>query len=439
MPEKHILLICPEPIRHCVQGIGIRFLEMAGILKQDHHVTVWTCNEDIPKDTDVPLSLFPSGEAFKAEIIRTDAVVVHGHISEQYFEAISAHQLQAPPLIVDLYDPFLIENLQYTEELGEQIFYRDRAVLFKQLALGDFFLASSEIQRMFYLGIMTGAGRITPPVYHSDKGLYSLIGVAPFGIEPIAESTLRAMGGKLKDCIPGITGDDIVLFFGGVYDWYDPETLMNILGEVIQSFPMLRVIFSVNPNQETTPQGVFKKVRDFSDANGWINRSVFFIPWFPYRDRFAYLRDIDIAVCLHKPSLETALSLRTRVLDYMNAGIPIIATEGGEGGRILNEAGAAMFVPPYGQDTLKRAVISLLKNKILRQSMGESGRLWVQNNMTWRQSLLPLIEFCNAPRKAAVIAGRSAANIGLFSLKERRIFSVLRQIVRRLKLLRWTN
>ncbi len=431
MYKKRIVLICPEPIRGCIQGIGIRFIEMAKALGALHETVLWTCNADIPGDIGVPAEPFPSGDQFTSELARTDAVVIHGHISERYFDTLRSCRIPSPPLAVDLYDPFLIENLQYTAELGEYVFYRDRAVLFRQLSLGDFFLASSEIQRMFYLGIMTGTGRITPQVYHSDRSGDRLIAIAPFGVEPVSETALQATDGKLKGQVAGIAAGSIVIFFGGIYDWYDPETLINILDEIIESFPALSVVFSVNPNQETTPQGVFKKIRDFSDSKGWIDRHVFFIPWFPYRDRFAYLRDVDVAICLHKPSLETSLSLRTRILDYMNAGIPIIATEGGEGSRILKEAEAALLIPPYDEQALRNATTSLLKDVVMRQTLGAKGRNWVQNNMTWEKSLRPLMEYCSNPYRASESFVRNEEET---SLQKRVSFSmILHYLKKRLK------
>ena len=401
MNKRRVVLICPEPIRGCVQGIGIRFIEMTKYIGVFHEAVLWTCNEDIPGDIGITAVPFPSAEQFGAEMAQTDAVVIHGHISERYFDMLRSRQVDSPPLVVDLYDPFLIENLQYTAELGEYIFYRDRTVLFRQLSLGDFFLASSEIQRMFYFGIMTGTGRITPQVYHSDRSGDQLIAIAPFGVEPVSETTLQAIAGKLKGQVPGIASDSMVIFFGGIYDWYDPETLVNILDGIIENFPKVKVVFSVNPNQETTPQGVFKKIRDFAELKGWRDRHIFFIPWFPYSDRFAYLRDVDIAVCLHKPSIETSLSLRTRVLDYMNAGIPVIATEGGEGGRILTEASAALLVPPYDEELLRNAMTSLLKDIIMSQTLGSNGRRWIHSNMTWGKSLRPLLEYCNSPYRSS--------------------------------------
>lgn len=395
-----IVLICPEPFRAVIQGVGIRFLEMATELIRDHEVTLW-----VPNTTDLPTHLpfrvipFPD-RAFTEHLRGVEVVLVHSLISERYFHALDEHHLgEGPPLAVDLYDPFLIEHLRYTRVLGKEIYYRDRAVLLQQLSLGDFFLCSSEGQRLFYVGMLMGMGRFAPEMYEQDRTLRTLIDVAPFGVLPISADALVALPGRLKGVLPGIAPDDVVLFFGGIYDWYDPELLLDALADLLMAHPRVRVIFSVNPNPESTPQGKFNAVRARADDAGWTNRQVFFIPWFPYHERFAYLKDVDLAVCLHEPSLETDLSLRTRVLDYMNAGIPVIATAGGEGGRILQAAACAILVPPGTCSEVRSALRYLLDQPEARRRLGDNGRSWVQAHMTWEKSLTPLLAFCACPRR----------------------------------------
>lgn len=401
-----IALICPEPIRRSIQGIGIRFVEAARELGKSHDVCLWVPNEDIPADR-YPEARPLSSPHFGDHLKRCDAVVVHGHVSEHYFDFLDRNGWgPGPPLVVDLYDPFLVENLQYTETLGEEIFFRDRRVLLRQLERGDFFLASSEAQRLYYIGILTGMGRFTPAFYHRDPTLRSIIAVVPFGVHPAHADSWSNFKGRLKGVVPGIGGDDVVVFFGGVYDWYDPMLLLRALENVIAEGWHPRVIFSVNPNQETTPQKRFAEIREFASRRGWVDRYVFFLPWFSYEERFHYLRDVDIAVCLHHPSLETDLSLRTRLLDTMNAGIPIVATEGGEGGRILGEAAAGLLVPPGDVTEVEKALRFFLESASARADFGDRGRRWVQENMSWPRSLAPLKAFCNHPRKLELHAPR---------------------------------
>jgi glycosyltransferase involved in cell wall biosynthesis len=401
MAEKHLVLICPEPTRALQQGIGIRFLEMARELRRLGRVSLWVPNEDYPTDYDFEVRRLPKGDLPDA-IGGVDAVVIHGHVSDWYFNALRRHQLgEGPPLVVDLYDPFLIENLQYCEELGEQIYWRDRGVLLRQLERGDFFLASSDTQRLFYLGMMIGHGHFALHEYQQDHTLRRLIDVAPFGVRPIAVDAAGTVAGRIKGVVDGIGHADQVLFFGGIYDWYDPELLLDVLDRVIAAAPRLRVIFSSNPNPDTTPQGVFKRVKERSDAAGWTGKYVFFLPWFPYDQRLRYFRDVDLAVSLHRASVETELSLRTRILEYMNMGIPVISTEGGESARLLMTSGGGILVKEGDRAGLAMALVRLLSDEPERRTMGERGRRYAAEWLCWHQTLAPLLRFCDSPRRAA--------------------------------------
>jgi len=172
-----ILLLCPEPLQARQQGIGIRFLELARTLAAEHRVILQAPSVDLPEPLPFAVDIFREA-ALPALLAQVTVVVLHGHIGERYFQALERHGLApGPPLVVDLYDPFLIENLQYTPTLGEGIYYRDRAVLLRQLARGDFFLASSQAQRLFYIGMLVASGRLTPALYHADTTLRRVIDV----------------------------------------------------------------------------------------------------------------------------------------------------------------------------------------------------------------------------------------------------------------------
>lgn len=398
--KPHIVLICPEPIRRLQQGVGIRFREMARELSREYRVSVWAQRTDDFDSPEFTVQPFPD-RALAEALVDVRAVVVHGHISERYFEQLAAAGLDGgPPLVVDLYDPFLVENLHYTRDLGDEIYSRDLAVLVRQLSAGDLFLVSSDSQRLFYVGLMMASGLFTPAMYHADPTLAQLFALAPFGVpSTLPEPTPAASG--WKSVVPGIAASDHVIFFGGIYDWYDPELLLDAAEGLLTDFPNLRIVFSANPNPESTPQAVYERTRARAETGGLLDKAVFFVPWFPFDERSTYLRDVDIAVCLHRPSLEADLSLRTRLLDFMQAGIPIIASSGGETASILTASGAGSLVAAGDVAALKRTIADLLTHHDQRARMGTAGREWVHRERTWTRTLEPLFRFCAKPRKRA--------------------------------------
>jgi glycosyltransferase involved in cell wall biosynthesis len=70
------------------------------------------------------------------------------------------------------------------------------------------------------------------------------------------------------------------------------------------------------------------------------------VDWVERERRFDLLREVDVLVALHRPGIETDLSFRTRFLDALVAGCPVVATEGGALSHQLRSAGAGWLVPP---------------------------------------------------------------------------------------------
>jgi hypothetical protein len=68
--------------------------------------------------------------------------------------------------------------------------------------------------------------------------------------------------------------------------------------------------------------------RRLADKLGLTDKFIFFNEaWVDYEDRANYLLDADVGVSTHFLHVETTFSFRTRTLDYLWAGLPIVATE----------------------------------------------------------------------------------------------------------------
>lgn len=381
-------------------GVGIRFWEMARHLGRRHEVRLGFPNDLadlVHAGEPAPLpeaQLVRYGRDNLAELQRwSEVVVLHAHVSNLCFDTVDP---RAPrPLVVDLYDPFPIENLNYFPTLGDGTYRHDRATLERQLRQGDLFLCSSPEQRLFYLGMLYALGRLNPETYFADFTLANLVREVPFGIAmpPLASPAPTLLRGVL----PGIGPDDPILFFGGIYDWYDPMLLLAILPALMARFPTLRVVFSANPNAESTPQGVYAEVLGVARETGWLDRHVFFVPWVAAGERFALYREATAAVVLHRPRFEAEISMRTRVLDFLGAGLPVVATAGGTMSRLLAEEAMGLVVPEGDEAALTAALGELLASAPLRRELAARGRAWAERH-DWDTVLAPLAGFLDEPR-----------------------------------------
>ncbi len=387
---KRVLLLCPERVRAVMAGVGIRFTEMARSLARRFEVTLGIPNRPGEALAEAGIRAVRYDASNLAELCRAaDAVVLHGHVSNDYF----AHG-EPRPLVVDLYASFPIENLNYSPQLGDAPDHHDRATLERQLDHGDLFLCSSNEQRLFYLGMLYARGRLNPEPSFDDFALDNLIRVVPFGLPGLPPEAAEPV---LRGVVPGIGAEDPVVLFGGIYDWYDPMLLIRALPALLERFETLRVVFCANPNPESTPQGTYAEVLEACAGEGWIDRHVFFVPWVPYEKRTSLYLEPDVATVLHRPRFETEISMRTRVLDHLWAGLPTIATAGGGMSRLLAEREMGLVVPENDQQALIAALSELLGSAELHRQLAARGQKWAAEH-TWDRVLEPLAEFLAAPR-----------------------------------------
>ena len=370
-------------------GIGIRYLELARRLPR-LGVEVVLVSPAAPEETaalglDVPIRRFDRGRL--REILGDcRAAVARGQLANDLI-------LEMPelPLAIDLYDPWLIENLTYAGSLGFGPYRNDHATWVLQMTRGDYFLCSSEEQRTFYLGFLTALGRVNPERLAGDPDLSTLIAPVPFGVpDNLPEH---------RPVLPAREPGEVRLLFGGLYDWYDPWTLLDALASAEDSDRRAgwRLFFIRNPNPESTPQRLLGEVEARCRRLGWWGDRVRVLDWVPADRRYDLLRDVDALVAPHRPSLETRLSLRTRFLDAMAAGCPVVTSDGGAMSRMLREHGAGWVVPPGDAAALAAALVEVVEDAAARDRR-QAGALELLADFRWDSALAPLVRFCREPR-----------------------------------------
>jgi glycosyltransferase involved in cell wall biosynthesis len=366
------LLVCPEPLgHHQPAGIGIRFLEMAKVLLADGH-EVTLLSRDAGAVTGCRVDAI-TPQSLNRHTGQADVAVVQGHAANDLF----AHGVTIPT-VVDLYDPFIVENLHYYPTRGAEVFTHDHATLMQSLLRGDLFLCASEAQRLFYLGTLLAAGRLNPIAFENDPHFDALIRIAPFGVPPGNVSGATA--------VPGV-------LFGGIYDWYDPILAIDAVAVARASLPDITLTFTTHPNPSLTPQWKLAEAIEHARRNGY--GFVHFEPWVAYEQRATFYRRFGAALLTFPQSIETDLSMRTRVYDYLWAGLPIVTSAAPGTDELLARYGAGEIVRFGSPATFAAALVRVLGDDSTR--MREGARRFVEENQ-WSHALQPLVDFVRAPR-----------------------------------------
>ena len=304
------------------------------------------------------------------------------------------------PLCIDMYIPTHLENLEALGEAGgpEHVaaVAHQVAVIERDLRHGDFFLCASERQRDFWLGALASLGRLNPATYGSDPTLRRLIDVVPFGLDP---GPLAEEPGVLRRVFPAIGADDpVVIWGGGVYNWFDPGSLLRAVDRLRATRPALRLVFlgMRNPNPGIPEMRVAAELRAESDRRGLTGTHVFFNEgWVPYDRRGAYLADADVAVSTHLDHVETHFSFRTRILDYLWAGLPMVLTGGDTLSDDIGRAGIGVAVPPGDEEAIASALDRLLEAPPERADVRRFGERYA-----WDRVAAPLVRWAAEPRPA---------------------------------------
>lgn len=400
--RRRIVVVTGDPVGRRMAGPAIRASNIARVLARENEVRLISTTSAVSIDSSYEVfTVTPSNPRGMEEHEKwADVVVVQGH-ALQYFPSLES---TTKVTVVDIYDPMHLEQLEQGRERGlrdwnAQVGHSNEA-LNHQMARGDFFLCASERQRHFWLGQLAALGRVNAYTYSRDDKLTSLIDVVPFGTPaepPVAEAL------AIKGVVPGIGADDkVVIWGGGIYNWFDTQTLIRAMAILTQTHPNVRLFFMgvKHPSPNVPEMAAVSHARDLTAALGLGDHIFFNESWVPYEERQNYLLDADLGVSTHFDHIETTFSFRTRILDYLWAGLPIVSTEGDAFAELIAAESLGAVVPERDAEALALAMERLLFDV----AEGERARVnvrRVREDFVWDKVLTPLVEFCRHPLRAA--------------------------------------
>lgn len=406
-PCRKILFVTLEPISKNMAGPAIRAFELGKALSDEFEVTVFSPHrttvdfeEDIKRDRSLKERFKLVTGSGKSDFYKlaqeNDGIFVQANVLKPYPMLARLGKY----LAVDLYDPYLFTVLVQYQNTGmaqDASFRLMHRVLERHMTACDFSICASERQRDYWIGRFCAQGRITPELYAFDKSLRKLIDVVPFGLPDGAP--VRS-GKGAKGNIEGIGEDDKLLIWGGgIWDWFDPITVIRAVGKAKSKVNNIRLFFMgmKSPNPQVPMMDMAVKARDEAERLGLLNSSVFFQEkWTPYEERVNYLLDADIGVSAHFDLPETRFSFRTRLLDYLFASLPILTTGGDQLADMIEAHKAGHALPYSDVDAWEEAIVRLLTDGAAEKTARE-GSKELAARFVWSKAAEPLRQFFRKP------------------------------------------
>lgn len=382
---KRVLFISHEPVGAQMAGPGIRYVNLARELSRRFEVTLLAPHT---QDADVDGVRVIGGRSSYGRV--KDLVTAHDVLVAQQLGVRTMLRLARMPIrtVYDLYVPIFSENLAYYAAQPDSGFhplsYRAGDVAQSvALATGDAFICAGERQRDLWLGRLSELERIDIPLYRRDPALRTVVGIVPIGLSP--EPPKRGQR-VLKGVVPGIGDDDkVLLWAGGVWDWFDPLTVIRAVARLSERRGDVRLYFMGlrHPSPGVGQMQMTQRAVSLARELGVVDRSVFFnFGWVPYEKRASYLLEASVGVSAHFDTVETRFAHRTRLLDHFWAGLPTVTTGGDELGELIERRGLGRVVGFEDVDGWLEAVDSLLDDEGERRRIARNLQQ-VRGELSW--------------------------------------------------------
>jgi hypothetical protein len=181
-----------------------------------------------------------------------------------------------------------------------------------------------------------------------------------------------------------------VLWGGGVWDWFDPISVVEAFRLVLHRVPNAKLYFLglQLASPDVPPMRMAEAVVHHAKELG-LDDAIIFGDWTTYDGREAFLVESDIAISAARDLAETRLAFRSRILDYLWAGLPVVATSGDVFADIVERERLGIVVPPGDVHGLARAIVDLLTDPERRRDTS-SRAIQFAESMTWANNVAPL-------------------------------------------------
>ncbi len=410
---KRVLLIANDSVGLKMASPGIRYLHFAQELASRFDVTLLVDND--PREVELEGVQAIGSRSDRSSQIRElaqsqDVIVAHGGVNFRSMVFLAGTDVRT---IYDLYVPFF-EMLTFQGGLGQPNFERRnnwRAYCLRHrilLLTGRAFIGANEPQCHALLGALAALGRISLEDYRLDPLLGHLVRAVGLGVD--AEPP-RATVSDVRATLPGACVNDKVLIWpGNLWDWFDPETLIRAMAKISATREDIKLyclgvdrIDQAGPyGQMTMPGRAIRLAEELRVKD----RTVFFeFGWSPYKQRQNYLLAADIGVNIHSRHVETTFAHRTRILDYLWAGLPVVTTEGGALSDLVERNGLGRTVRFEDVGDCARAILELCDDSAEYERV-RTRVVRFRERMAWPQTVEPLVELIEAPQSP--VQGRLA-------------------------------
>lgn len=377
-------------------GPGWRCWRLAQALSRDHQVTLLAPPDSQPPEPGGP-EVVPLTPPQRAEALADfDVLVTQGVGLSPWRDGRALEQVR---LLLDLYDPLPLElphHYAASQHPRAEGRYADHLRLLRfLLPRAEAVVVANQRQRDLFLGMLVATGALGAREQVEDPWLDQRLLLVPSGVDEVPSA-------------PPAPGDEAlrIAWGGGTWGWFDLDTALLAAFELHREDPRYRLLLPGG-----VPEGVSRGLADHRAWQGRARRAKLFgaaLELHPgWRPRAAFLdqlRGCRVGLCLAPAGLESRFSHRTRILDYLAAGLPCVVSGEDPLGDEGAQEGWAVKVPPGDVDAILAAVTELAQDGPARSAALEAVARAAAAR-SWEAAAEPLRRHLARPRPAARAGG----------------------------------
>lgn len=192
----------------------------------------------------------------------------------------------------------------------------------------------------------------------------------------------------------GVEGKFLVTYAGTMGYQHGLDAIVNAAEMLQKTNDAYRFLFiGEGSEKERIRQLVIKKRID----------NILFIEAQPQRTLVDYLNISDCGISTLKKANFTEGVRPVKLYTYMACSLPIVATNIGESGVLMDQASCGITVPPEDPCAIVEALNRLYTDSLTRLELGKRGRIFVEKHFSRQEAASQLLNFMDN-----IVKGRSA-------------------------------
>jgi glycosyltransferase involved in cell wall biosynthesis len=325
------------------------------------------------------------------DVFQPDCVV-----AVNFFPSLHATKLKTDrPLWMDIYGDQITIQQSFCHRLGSDRGLPTTIRFMRQvLQAGDIFSACGEVQKHMLVGELAMCGRLNRCSFG-----YEFVRVVLPGTPRATAASDSAGDRDATRARLGLGPNDFaMLWCGGYNTWTDVETLFNGVDLAMARHTGVHYV-SVGASTYDAPDNMYERLLRMIGRSPHAARW-HMLGWRPWTEVAQYYTACDVGLNIDAMHYETLYGTRTRLVEMMAAGLPVVTTEGTELSALIRQCGVGVTFPVGDHTQMARQLVTLAEDPAALARMATGTRRTARTRFSFDETTAPLRDWVRTPARA---------------------------------------